>query len=54
MEIVEDAYQVASKVEGKLLSKQNQRNMGKNIVRGRGSPCGGGRMSKYGAKGYRI
>ena len=51
MKIVEDAYQVASKIEDKLLRKQNQKNIGKNVVRGRGSPSSGGRTSKDGAKG---
>ena len=48
---VEDAYQVASTLEDKLLRKQHQRNIGKNIVRGRGSPSSGGRTSKDAAEG---
>ena len=47
----EYAYNVASKVEEKLLRKHNQRSSGKNIVRGRGSPSSGGRNSKYGTEG---
>ena len=43
MKTVEDAYQVASKVEEKLLRKQNHKNRGKDIVRGRGYPSSGGR-----------
>ena len=35
LKTIEDAYQVASKVEEKLLRKQNQGNREKNIVRGR-------------------
>ena len=35
LKIVEDAYQVALKIEEKLLRKQNQRNRGKNMVGGR-------------------
>ena len=31
LKTIEDAYQVASKVEEKLLRKQNQKNRGKNI-----------------------
>ena len=50
LKTVEDAYQVASKVEEKLLRKHNQRNKGKNVVRGRGSPRSGGRNSKDGAE----
>ena len=46
MKIVEDAYQVSLKVEDKLLRKKNQRNRGKNMVRGRGVPNRGGRNSK--------
>ena len=38
MKTIEDAYQVASKVEEKLLRKQNQKNRAKNVVRGRGFP----------------
>ena len=45
---VEDAYQVASKVEEKLLRKQNQKNRGNHIVRGRRSPSSGGRAYIYG------
>ena len=51
LKTVEDAYQVASKVEEKLLRKQNQRNRRNNIVRGIGSPNSGGRNSKDGAEG---
>ena len=35
LKTVEYAYQVASKVEEKLLRKQNQKNRGNNVVRGR-------------------
>ena len=51
LKTAEDAYQVDSKVEEKLLRKQNQRNMGKNTIRGRGSPSSGGRTSKDGVEG---
>ena len=51
LKTVEDACQVASKVEEKLLIKQNQKNRGKNIVRARGSPSSGGRTSKDGVEG---
>ena len=51
MKTVEDAYQVASNVEEKLLRKQNHKNKGKNIVRGRGSPSSGGRTSDDGVEG---
>ena len=46
LKTVEDAYQAALKVEEKLLRKKNQRNRGKNMVRGRGVPNRGGRNSK--------
>ena len=48
LKTVEDSYQVASKVEEKLLRKQNQKNRGKNVVRGRGFPSNEGRTSKGG------
>ena len=38
LKTIEDAYQVALKVEEKFLRKQNQRNRGKNMVTGRGVP----------------
>ena len=53
LKTIEDAYQVASKVEEKLLRKQNRKNRGNNIVRGRGSPISGRRTSKYGAESSR-
>ena len=37
LKTIEDAYQVALKVEEKMLRKQNQRNIGKSSVRGRGT-----------------
>ena len=43
---VEDAYQVALMIEDKFLRKQNWRNRGKDMVRGRGVPNRGGRNSK--------
>ena len=54
LKTVQDAYQVASKVEEKLLRKQNQRNRGNNIVRGRGFPSSGDGTSKDGVEGSRI
>ena len=50
LKIVEDEYQVALKVEEKFLRKQNQRNRGKNMVRGIGFPNRGGRNFKYESK----
>ena len=46
LKIVEYAYQVDLKVEEKFLRKQNQRNKGKNMVRGRGVPNKGVRNFK--------
>ena len=46
LKTIEDAYQISLKVEDKLLRKQNQRNIGKKMVRGRGVPNRGGRNSK--------
>ena len=53
LKTVEDAYQLTSKLEEKLLRKQNLKKRGKNIVRGRGSPSSGGRISKDGVQGSR-
>ena len=52
LKTVEDAYQVALKVEENLLRKQNQKTRGKNIVRGRGYPSSGGRTFKDGVEGF--
>ena len=54
LKTVEYAYQVHSKVEEKLLRKQSQKNRGKNIVRGRGSPSSRGNTSKDRAKGLVV
>ena len=43
-ETVEDAYQAASRVEEKLLRKQNQKNRGRSTTRGKGSPNKGGKF----------
>ena len=51
MKTVEYAYKVASKIEEKLLRKQNQKNRRKSVARGRGSPSSGGRNYKNGAEG---
>ena len=52
LKIVEDEYQVALKVEEKFIRKQNQRNKGKNMVRGRGVPNKGVRTFKDDSKIY--
>ena len=46
LKTIEYAYQVDLKVEEKFLRKQNQRNRGKNMVRGRGAPNRGSRTFK--------
>ena len=46
LKTVEDAYQVASRVEEKILRKQNQKSRGRNTTRGREFPNRGGRTPK--------
>ena len=46
MKTVENTYDASLNVEEKLLRKQNQGNRGKKMVRGRGIPNRGGRISK--------
>jgi hypothetical protein len=38
MRTVEDVYQVSLKAEEKLARKQSQKNKGKNLTRGKGTP----------------
>ena len=52
LKTIEDAYQVALKVEEKFLRKQNQINRGKNMVRGRGVPNIGSKTFKDESKSY--
>ena len=44
LKVVEDAYQEASRVEEKLLRKQNQKSRGRSTTRGKGSPNIGGKF----------